>query len=147
MKTVLLIMAFGAVGALARFGINQLALRVFGPQFPYGTLIANIAGCLLFGYLVQALAVDTFSPAVKIAVLTGFLGALTTFSAFGHETIHLAGRGNMMHALANVGLNVVLGLSAVAFGLFLGKTIHPSDGSTAGDVAVASDLNPDDSAG
>ena len=56
----LLIMAFGAMGALARFGINQLALRVFGPHFPYGTLIANIAGCLLFGYLVQALAVDTF---------------------------------------------------------------------------------------
>jgi CrcB protein len=120
---VLLVAVGGAFGSVARYSINGLALRIAGKdlttgtRFPLGTLIANLLGCLIIGILLFFI-MDRNQPAawVRLLVITGFLGGLTTFSSFGYDTILLMQQGEVGRALLNIGANVVLGLAAVWLG-------------------------------
>lgn len=115
---VLLIAAAGALGALSRYGVSLLAAKWLGEDFPFGTLIVNVLGCLLLGFLAQgALGNPALSRHLKLAIGTGFLGSFTTFSTFGVETINLMERGEWGSALANVALNLVVGLGCAALGM------------------------------
>ena len=89
-------------------------------DFPYGTLVVNVIGCFVIGFLAQ-LAEDRgmFTSESRLFVFVGILGGFTTFSSFGNETLNLARDSQMMNALANVGANVALGLFAV----WLGRTV------------------------
>ncbi len=116
----LLVSVGGFFGALCRFGIAGLATRVFATPFPLGTLIANISGCFLIGLLIGSGAGEK-SRHLKLAFGLGFLGALTTFSTFGAETVVQAREGSTMIAASNVILNVLLGISAVVAGIWLGS--------------------------
>jgi CrcB protein len=104
----------GAAGTLARYGVGLLAQRHFGNAFPIGTLAVNLMGCFLMGiagYLSHKThAVPHF---VVTAATVGFLGGLTTFSAFGNETFRHLETGRMAIAFVNVGANVALGIIAV----------------------------------
>ena len=73
----------GSLGAASRYGIGLLASRLWGTSFPYGTLTANMAGCFIIG-LIFALADRSrlLTPDVRLLLITGYLGALTTFSSF-----------------------------------------------------------------
>ena len=118
MRDIIFIAIAGALGSLARYGASGLAYRVFGERFPYGTLVVNVAGCLLLGLLMQfGLASDLIPRAVRFAVAVGFLGALTTFSTFGFETIRLLEDGAVWFALLNIAANLLLGLVAVWLGM------------------------------
>src|SRR5262245_56604702 len=77
----------GAVGTLARYGLATLVLRVCGEAFPWGTLVVNVLGCFLFGF-VWVLGAEKFiiDPDMRTTLLTGFMGAFTTFSTFAFET-------------------------------------------------------------
>ncbi len=124
MNAVLLIAAAGALGALSRYGVSLLAARWLGEDFPFGTLIVNIIGCLLLGFLAQgALINPALSRHVKLAIGTGFLGSFTTFSTFGVETITLLEGGDWGAALANVGLNLVVGLAFAALGMAAARAV------------------------
>lgn len=104
----------GFVGAVGRYGLSHLVHRHAGHAFPYGTLAVNVAGCFALGgllFLSEDKAVLT--PAVRTVIAMGVLGAFTTFSTFGHETVELMLSGRAVHAAANVALNVTLGLAAV----------------------------------
>jgi len=124
MKAVLfdcfLVGAGGFVGALCRFGIAGLASKLFATGFPLGTLIANVTGCFLIGLLIGSGQGDA-NRHLKLAFGIGFLGALTTFSTFGAETVAHARDGAIAIAAGNVILNVALGLVAVAAGLWCGS--------------------------
>lgn len=121
MKEIALIMGFGAVGALLRFGITKAAYHSFGSGFPYGTLIANLAGCFVIGVVMTSkLPIPKY---VVSGIVVGFLGALTTFSSFGYATFDLFKMGAVGPALANIGLNLILGLSAVWLGVLLGRAL------------------------
>ena len=122
MREIVLIMVFGAVGALGRFGLTKAAYQVFGSGFPFGTLIANVAGCLLIGALMALSSKLPVPKYVLSGIVVGFLGALTTFSSFGYATFDLFKQGAVGPALANIGLNLVLGLSAVWLGVLLGRS-------------------------
>lgn len=114
--------AAGALGALARYGVSAAAMR-WGPQgFPWGTLLVNLVGCFALGYLGEMLFDDPGSAArTRLIVGTGFLGAFTTFSTFGVETVRAAEAGEWGVAAANIGLNVVGGTALAAAGFWLAR--------------------------
>lgn len=116
LRAVLLVAIGGAVGAVARHGTSVLCSGAFGERFPWGTLVVNVVGCFLLGWLMHSSTV--VADATKLAVGTGFLGAFTTFSTFGVQTHHAWQRSPVV-AFANVGANVILGLVAAGIGLFL----------------------------
>ncbi len=119
----------GAAGTLARYGLAGLSHRLAiwaqlpgAPHFPFGTLTVNLAGCFLFG-LVWTLAVDraAFNAQTKLLLLTGFMGAFTTFSTFAFETGELMGQGRLLHAAINLAAQNLLGIAAVIVGMRLAR--------------------------
>ena len=113
----------GAIGALARASACTITERHFGADFPYGTLVVNVAGGFLIGLIVGLSASTELPPLLRDALVIGGLGALTTFSAFSLDTLTLASGGSILHALANIAANVVLALTATAGGLLLGRAL------------------------
>jgi CrcB protein len=85
--------------------------------FPAGTAVVNILGCFLIGFLSGLTELrQLLSPEVRIFLLIGLLGGFTTFSTFGYETIASLRSGQFLLALANVLIQVIVGLSAVWIG-------------------------------
>jgi len=121
MNNLLMIAAGGALGAISRYGLSQLAINLFGKGFPFGTLIANFVGSLLMGLLFSLIETESLAPQVRIAVGVGFLGAFTTFSTFSLDTVLMIQSGEIQKALLNVLFNVGLCLIAVFIGLLLGN--------------------------
>jgi len=109
----------GALGSMARYGCSGLAARFIGATFPWGTLIVNITGSLIIGFLATLMSPDgrlLASPDTRAFVMIGVLGGFTTFSSFSLETLNLARDGEWLWAGANVVLSVVLCLGAVWLG-------------------------------
>ena len=107
----------GCGGALARYGLRNLVEGVTSTDFPFGTLVVNVLGCLLIGVVMALIEHHgTFSPEARLLLLTGVLGSFTTFSTFGWETLALARDGNLLWAGTNVAANVFIGLGAVWLG-------------------------------
>ncbi len=114
--------AGGFLGAIARYLLGGAAQRVSGGTFPLGTLAVNVLGCLLIGVLMYAIENrPLLDPRTRLFAVIGFLGAFTTFSAFGHETIALIRDGEWALALLNAGANLFLCLGAVILGRFAAK--------------------------
>ncbi len=114
----------GAMGALCRWGISRAGYALLGPGFAWGTLIANVIGCFLLGFLMHfGLISDKLSAEVRTAIAVGFLGALTTFSTFSYETVSYLEDGAWALALTNISVNLVIGLGATIAGLVLARTL------------------------
>jgi len=108
----------GALGTGARYLIAAMATERFGAGFPWGTLIVNVAGCFLMGAVMQvSVNVASLSPNVRLALTTGFLGGLTTYSSFAYETTALVSNGSRGAAALNFGLTTVACFAAVVLGL------------------------------
>ncbi|ESR26544.1 fluoride efflux transporter CrcB [Lutibaculum baratangense] len=120
----LLVAAGGAIGASGRHAVGLMTLRLFGPGFPYGTLLVNILGSFAMGVLIGALALKAdASQGLRLFLATGLLGGFTTFSAFSLDALSLWERGAHGAALLYVGLSVALSLAAVVAGLSLVRSI------------------------
>ena len=121
MLNILFVGLGGALGSIARYLVStwvQTAAKNI--NFPFGTLTVNLVGCFVIGLLAQlAEARGVFTSESRAFVFIGILGGFTTFSSFGNETLNLARGGEFWNALANIGLNVVIGLLAV----WLGRTM------------------------
>ncbi len=113
------------MGAAVRFLITHWIHRRWVTHFPIGTLTVNVTGCLLIGVAVQASHAGLLTPTVRMLLVTGVLGALTTFSTFGHDTFLCFTESGLRMAAANIGANVVIGLLALAAGLALGQWLWP----------------------
>ena len=106
-----LIAAFGAVGTLARYGLQGLVQVRTGGTFPYGTLLINLSGCFLLGLIGQfTLNRLVIPPDWRVAIAVGFFGGYTTFSSFGWETAKMLEDGEWWPATAYVMTRVVAGL-------------------------------------
>lgn len=114
----------GAAGSVLRFGLTMAAVAM-GAQPLVGTLAANIVGCLTGGVLLGAVAAlhATDNP-WRLLLITGLLGGLTTFSAFGLETAALFRDAKPAWAVANIGANLILGLAAAWGGFALGRAMN-----------------------
>jgi CrcB protein len=103
----------GALGAILRFLISKSIVSIHGTGFPYGTLAVNVLGSFTIG-VIFVLAEHLDLPRyMKPLIITGFLGALTTFSTFSIESVQLLRTSNYSGFLINIGANVVLTLTAV----------------------------------
>lgn len=123
MVKILMVGMGGFAGAICRYLIYEATLVVYnGVWLPLGTLIVNISGCFVIGFLGGlSEAREIFSPEIRALVFIGFLGGFTTFSSFGYEIFFLARNHQMGIALANLGLQVVLGICFVWLGFALSR--------------------------
>lgn len=120
----LLIGCAGAAGSLSRYFLTGIVHRTVGADFPWGTAVVNIAGCFFFG-LVWTLAEERLliSSQMRIVILTGFMGAFTTFSTFIFETGEQLRHSQCQAAVANVVLQMAAGLAMLWAGFALGRRL------------------------
>ena len=117
---ILLIALFGAIGTLARYGLQGFVQVRTGGTFPYGTLLVNLTGCFVLALTYQ-LTVNRMiiSPDLRFAIGVGFFGGYTTFSSFGWETAKMLEGGEWLPAAAYVTASVVAGILLSVAGIRL----------------------------
>jgi CrcB protein len=124
MQRLLLIGFAGLAGTLGRYFMSVLLARRFGESFPVGTIIINVLGCFLAGFLFYVMQERSLiSETVRLAIMVGFLGGFTTFSAFGLQTFTLFRDGELFLALLNLAVSNVAGLLTVWLGFLLARAV------------------------
>ena len=125
MMEILLVGIGGALGALSRYGLGLVVVRWLGTGFPWATLAINVLGCLLIGMAMGGGVGPTgfLTRELRLLGVIGFLGAFTTFSTFGYETIALLQGGKGGLAVSYVLASVLLGLAAVAGGMLATRSL------------------------
>ena len=114
----------GAVGALLRFWVSTGVTQVLGREFPYGTLVVNLAGSLAMGFLyVFFLERSALDPEWRALLLVGLLGAFTTFSTFSIETLNLLEQGALARAGVYVLVSVTACIAAAWVGVIAGRNL------------------------
>jgi CrcB protein len=118
LRNLLLAGVGGFIGSAARYGMGAWVTHLSAAsRFPFGTLAVNAIGCLLIGLLAGVAEREhIMSASTRLFLLTGVLGGFTTYSAFAYETVFLARTAHFAAALANVALQLVLGLALVWIG-------------------------------
>jgi len=125
MVQIMLVAIGGGLGAVGRYFLQAWGQALTPGVFPIGTLLVNVLGCLIVGFLGHALTSTVLiRPEYRIGLMIGLLGGFTTFSAYGWETIALLDSGEMRLALLNVALSNVLGLSAAWFGYRIAERLY-----------------------
>ena len=124
MQKVLLIGLAGLGGTLGRYALSGVIARRFGETFPTGTLVVNIVGCFLAGFLFYLMQ-ERFlvSDMTRTVVMIGLLGGFTTFSSFGLQTFTLLRDGELWFAAVNVVTSNLLGLLMVWAGYMLASVV------------------------
>ncbi|HLS98601.1 MAG: fluoride efflux transporter CrcB [Porticoccaceae bacterium] len=120
----LAVAAGGALGALARYGVNGLLFPLFGHKFPLGTLVINVAGSLAMGVCyVLIIERGLLDPEWRNFLMVGVLGAFTTFSAFSLDAAALWQNGHLLLACGYVLASVALSLGALVLAIHLTRLL------------------------
>ena len=124
MWRILFIGLAGLLGTLGRYWLSGLAARRFGETFPVGTLLVNIVGCFLAGFLFYLMQ-ERFlvNQTVRTAIMIGFLGGFTTFSSFGLQTFTLIRDSEFGFAALNIVVSNLVGLLMVWIGYTLARAL------------------------
>ena len=123
MWMILIVGMGGFLGAISRFVIASFVQTHSNTLFPVGTLSVNVLGSFIIGFLAMYFS-QVVQPEYKAFLMTGFLGALTTFSTFSLENINMIQDGNYTSAILNITLNIVLTLSATLLAMMLFKKMY-----------------------
>ncbi len=121
----------GVLGVNARYWQGAWINRVTSPQFPWATVIINVTGSFLIGFLAVVLTRWMPHPNVRLMVITGILGGYTTFSTFENDALTLWERGEGMLMAANLIGSVAAGFGAVVLGTALARGLTESAGERA----------------
>ncbi len=129
MGRLLLICLGGALGTGVRYVVSGLAARWLGADFPYGTLIVNLAGSFAIG-LIQQIGIATLAvpDPTRLFLTVGVMGGLTTYSAFSYETVRLMETGAWHQAWINILVTTVVCLSLCFLGIAVGRALVGSRG-------------------
>jgi fluoride exporter len=120
----LIVFLGGGLGAALRHGANLAAARLFGTNFPYGTLIINVLGSLLMGLIAEFFALKAGLPQHwRLFLTTGILGGFTTFSAFSLEAALLYERGELAGAAIYIVASVVFAIGALFAGMAIVRAL------------------------
>ena len=112
----------GGMGALLRYLLGRLTMSLQWTSLPLGTLLANLIGCFLIGYLSWVLVYRwNVSQNLQIIILTGFLGGFTTFSAFSLEVLSMFQQEATGRAFAYISINIVLCILMTFLGLLIAR--------------------------
>ena len=123
----LAVAAGSALGGVARYALGGVVARAFGETFPWGTLVVNVLGSFLIGFVATITGPDgrvLVSPVTRQFWMPGLFGGFTPFSSFSLQTLSLAQDGEWLRAGANVLLSVVVCLVAVWLGSVLGSVAN-----------------------
>jgi len=124
MQLVLIIALFGALGCLTRYFLSGWVYNLLGRTFPSGTFVVNIVGAFLIGLIMEfSMRSTLISPSLRIGLTIGFLGGLTTFSTFSYETFRLLEEGELLIAMTNVLVSVVICLLFTWLGILAAKVL------------------------
>jgi fluoride exporter len=124
MRTAAAIAVAGALGALARYGLEGLVSRRAPGAFPWGTFAVNISGAFVLGFVFTVMTEQFMvAPWIRGAVTIGFLGAYTTFSTLSFESYRLLEDGAIGIAAANMLGSLAAGLGAVYLGVITGRAL------------------------
>lgn len=125
MRNTFLVGVGGFVGSILRYLISGYVQQLTpDASFPYGTLVVNLAGCLIIGLLSQLADMrGVFAAETRVFIFIGVLGGFTTFSTFGNETMNLFREGENLPAFFNLGAHIIFGLAAVWAGRTLAHLI------------------------
>lgn len=125
MRELVLVGLGGWLGAVARYVLDRLAIQWIGAQFPVGTLFINLLGCLVLGFLGTLVRDRLVSIPREVWLFAsyGFLGAFTTFSTFGFETLRMLEDARLPAALGNVFASVLGGLLACYLGALMARSL------------------------
>lgn len=124
MMNILFVLLGGSLGAVCRYGLGVAGTRLYGEAFPWGTLCVNLVGCFLVGFAFALGAErNMLSPSFRLFFVTGFLGALTTFSAYALESANFTRDGLHMATIWNLLANNVGGLALVFVGMRVGHLL------------------------
>lgn len=118
MIKILIIGSGGFIGAILRYLVSGYAQNISGSySFPVGTLAVNIIGCFIIG-AISKMTEDfgLLSVETRMFLTIGLLGAFTTFSTFGYETLNLLRDNEWLYAMISVGLHLFIGIGAVWVG-------------------------------
>ncbi|WP_420640958.1 fluoride efflux transporter CrcB [Candidatus Leptofilum sp.] len=120
---ILVIAVGGAVGAVLRYLVSLLVISLAGDSWPYGTLVVNLLGCFLIGFLWQLFDTVTYPHNTRLMVFTGGLGAFTTFSTFGLESLTLLQVGCSRDGLLYLAASNLGGLLCVWLGFVVSRNV------------------------
>ncbi|HEY8107945.1 MAG TPA: fluoride efflux transporter CrcB [Gaiellaceae bacterium] len=124
MRTIVAIGIAGALGALARYGLDGVVSRRFPSSFPWGTFVVNMSGAFVLGFLMTLMTEQlTTASWVRSALTIGLLGAYTTFSTLSYETYRLLEDGAVGLAAANMLGSAAVGLFAVYLGVVSARAL------------------------
>jgi CrcB protein len=124
MERFFLICFAGALGTGVRYLVGLWAAQRFGIGFPFGTLIVNVVGCFLIAVVLQlALSITSFPVNLRLALTTGFMGGLTTYSSFNYETTALVQNGNARVAALYLTVTVLGCMAAGLLGTLLARRL------------------------
>ena len=122
MERFLIVCGAGALGSGLRYLVQLWASERIGTAFPYGTLIVNLVGSFLIAFVLElSIRIASFPPNIRLALTTGFLGGLTTYSSFNYETTALALDGNVPRAAVNLVLTIVGCLAMGLLGILVAR--------------------------
>jgi len=118
MQQLLFVGVGGFIGAVMRYLVSGFVQDLSKSiDFPFGTLAVNMAGCLFIGMLSQLIDLQAgISAEMRLLLMVGLLGSFTTYSTFGNETLTLIRDQQLLLAFTNVGIHLLLGLTAVLLG-------------------------------
>ena len=114
-----MILVGGATGAFLRYLVSEFANRMLSKGFPWGTLSVNLLGCFVIGLLWSITKQYSLPEGLHAFLFIGLLGAFTTFSTFGLESLTLLENGKLLLGFANIAFSNILGLMLVWIGAHL----------------------------
>ncbi len=121
-----------AIGGVGRYWLSGVIARAFGESFPWGTLIVNVSGSFLIGFIATISDPDGrlfLSSTTRQFLMIGICGGYTTFSSFSIQTLNLVQDGQWVSAGGNIVGSVVLCLMAVWLGYILAASLNAMKGA------------------
>ncbi len=123
MKSLIFIFVGGGFGATSRYLCSKYINEATGAIFPWGTFLVNMAGALLIGFFTEIFRNSLISPEIRIFLITGYLGALTTFSTLSLESVNLMRDGEIKLFVLNMIMTNIVGVIATVMGIYMSRII------------------------